>query len=195
VISYDPNYRPLLWKSREQATEQMRAVLPQVDVIKLSDEETELVTGYADPQAAAEQLIAGGARIAAVTLGKDGVLIASKDGCETVPGFRVEAVDTTGAGDAFWGAFLYCICGLGSLGGYGRIAKLDGQLLGLFRRKLFLDGVPEYFHAALVPGINAAEDFHQSRLPGAVFAQQSHDLAGVQIKRYAVKSFYAREGF
>ncbi len=128
VISYDPNYRPLLWKNREQAMEQMCAVLPFVDIIKLSDEETELITGSADPRAAAEGLVACGARIAAVTLGRDGVLIASKDGCDRVPGFRVEAADTTGAGDAFWGAFLYCISGLGSLGGYGRIAKLDGQL-------------------------------------------------------------------
>jgi fructokinase len=36
----------------------------------------------------------------------------------------VEAVDTTGAGDAFWGAFLYRIDRLGNLGGYGDIAKL-----------------------------------------------------------------------
>lgn len=128
VISYDPNYRPLLWKSREQAMAQMRAVLPAVDMIKLSDEETELITGYSDPQAAAEHLIGSGIKIAAVTLGRDGVLVAAKDGCDAVPGFRVEAIDTTGAGDAFWGAFLYSVIRLGNLLGFGDIAKLGDQI-------------------------------------------------------------------
>jgi len=109
IISYDPNYRPLLWKNKELAKEQMRAVLPYVDIIKLSDEETELLTDHDDPRTAAEYLIDNGIKLAAVTLGKHGVLIATKDGCETVPGFPVDAIDTTGAGDAFWGAFLYSI--------------------------------------------------------------------------------------
>ncbi|HWQ80483.1 MAG TPA: carbohydrate kinase [Anaerovoracaceae bacterium] len=106
IISYDPNYRPLLWKSREQAKEQMCAALPYADMIKLSEEEAELITGHADPRAAAEHLTGCGIGIAAVTLGSNGAVIATKDGCDTVPGFAVDAVDTTGAGDAFWGAFL-----------------------------------------------------------------------------------------
>jgi fructokinase len=109
IISYDPNYRPLLWKSKEQAKEQMQAVLPYVDMIKLSDEETELITEHADPQTAAKSLIDNGIKIVAVTLGENGVLVATKDGCETIPGFHVDAIDTTGAGDAFWGAFLFSI--------------------------------------------------------------------------------------
>ena len=113
LISYDPNYRPLLWKSEAQAKEQMRAVLPYVDIIKLSDAETELLTGYADPQAAAQHLLDSGIKLVAVTLGKSGALVATKEGCETVPGFVVPAIDTTGAGDAFWGAFLYFFGTLG----------------------------------------------------------------------------------
>jgi fructokinase len=113
VISYDPNYRPLLWKGKEQAKKQMRTVLPYVNIIKLSDEETELMTDHVDPQAAARHLIDNGIQIVAVTLGKNGVLIATKDGCDTVPGFNVNAIDTTGAGDAFWGAFLFLIGELG----------------------------------------------------------------------------------
>ena len=128
VISYDPNYRPLLWKSRDQAKEQMRTALPYVDIIKLSEEETELITNHSDPQAAAKHLIDNGMQIVAVTLGKNGVLIATKDGCETVPGFEVNAIDTTGAGDAFWGAFLYSICRLGNVEGYGDIARLGEQI-------------------------------------------------------------------
>lgn len=120
VISYDPNYRPLLWKNESEATAQMRSVLPYVDMVKLSDEETELLTGFADPQSAAKYLIDSGITLAAVTLGKNGVLIATKGGCETVPGFNVGAIDTTGAGDAFWGAFLFSFGALGK-----KIAELD----------------------------------------------------------------------
>jgi len=128
VISYDPNYRPLLWKSGGQAKEQIRAVLPYVDMIKLSEEETELVTGQSDPESAASHLIESGIRIAAVTLGENGVLIGTRDGCKTIPGYRVDVVDTTGAGDAFWGAFLYGIADLGNAGGFGDIAMLGEQI-------------------------------------------------------------------
>lgn len=113
ITSFDPNYRPLLWKSEAQAKEQMRTALRFADIIKLSDEETELLTGQKDPVSATSRLIDGGIKIAAVTLGKNGALIAAKDGCETVRGFEVNAIDTTGAGDAFWGAFLYSVGALG----------------------------------------------------------------------------------
>jgi fructokinase len=108
IISFDPNYRPLLWKSSGQAREQMCAVLPYADMIKLSGEEAELITGHADPEAAAGYLTGCGAGIAVVTLGAKGAVAATKEGCAAVPGFSVAAVDTTGAGDAFWGAFLSC---------------------------------------------------------------------------------------
>ncbi len=109
IISYDPNYRPLLWKNKAQARQQMRSVLPYVDMIKLADGETELLTGFADPHEAAKHLIDSGIQLAAVTLGKSGALVATKGGCEVVHGFNVDSIDTTGAGDAFWGAFLFSL--------------------------------------------------------------------------------------
>ena len=45
MISYDPNYRASLWKNEETAKEQMRSLIPYVDIMKISDEETELLTG------------------------------------------------------------------------------------------------------------------------------------------------------
>ena len=44
-----------------------------------------------------------------MTLGKGGAYICSKAGGRIVPGFETTAADTTGAGDSFWGAFLYKI--------------------------------------------------------------------------------------
>lgn len=107
VIAYDPNYRAPLWRDESAAAAEMRSVLPLVDVMKLSDEETALLTGVSDPEAAAMHLLRGGIRCVAVTLGGDGALVATAEGCCRVAGFSVQPVDTTGAGDAFWGGFLH----------------------------------------------------------------------------------------
>lgn len=109
IISYDPNYRPLLWKSKEDAALKLTSVLKYVDVIKLSDEEVLLVTGENDYKKAAEFLFKKGISIAAFTLGKKGAFVATKEGYAEVLANKVTAIDTTGAGDAFWGAFLYCL--------------------------------------------------------------------------------------
>ena len=106
LISYDPNYRAPLWGSKENAIERMKSILPFVDIMKLSDEETALLTPFADPEDAAEYLLDTGVKLVAVTLGSEGVLICSKDGSRKVPGFVSHVVDTTGAGDSFWGAFV-----------------------------------------------------------------------------------------
>ena len=106
-ISYDPNYRAPLWDSREDSIREMRSVIPYVDVMKLSDEETVLLTDKSEPEEAAKFLLEQGVSIVAVTLGADGTLIATKDGCVHVLAYKAKVVDTTGAGDSFWGGFLH----------------------------------------------------------------------------------------
>ena len=111
IITYDPNYRPALWMSEEDAIRWMRAPLDMVDVLKISDEETALLSGYEAPDAAAEELTDQGIRLVLVTLGPDGVYYRyqPEDGealTGTVPGFQVTVADTNGAGDTFFGAFL-----------------------------------------------------------------------------------------
>lgn len=107
IISYDPNYREKLWKSKSDAITHMSSLLPYVDLIKISDEETALLTSYEDPQQAIEYLLSQGARIAVVTLGEQGAALGYGGKYIKVSGFKVpKVVDTTGAGDAFWGAFL-----------------------------------------------------------------------------------------
>lgn len=107
VISYDPNYRASLWKNEKTAKEQMRSMLKYADLVKISDEETELLTGEADYEKAAEILLHQGVKIAVVTLGKLGAYVRTTDGGRIVKGFKNKAVDATGAGDSFWGGFLY----------------------------------------------------------------------------------------
>jgi fructokinase len=107
VISYDPNYRAPLWPDVDTAKREMRQILPYVDIMKLSDEETMLLTDRETPEDAAKYLNGFGIPCVAVTLGKKGALVGVSEKTATVPGYRNPAVDTTGAGDAFWGGFLY----------------------------------------------------------------------------------------
>lgn len=129
IISYDPNYRPALWSSREEAVAQMRGPLPLVDVIKLSEEEAFALSGHGDAESAARALAGIGISIVVVTMGQKGALLYSGNKCRLVPGYNVEAVDTTGAGDAFWGAFL---CRL--LESQNSIAEVTFENLILFAR-------------------------------------------------------------
>lgn len=109
IISYDPNYRAPLWDSQETAIEGMRSVVSFVDVMKISDEETALLTDIVEPEGAAKKLVDMGVSVVAVTLGADGALVCTKEGSIIVPGFKADMVDTTGAGDSFWGGFLKCL--------------------------------------------------------------------------------------
>lgn len=106
LISYDPNYRESLWESREQAIREMKSLIPFADVMKVSDEECLLLTGETDYNKAVKILMAMGPKVIAVTMGGDGVLLNTREKSEIVKGFKVKAVDTTGAGDSFWGGFL-----------------------------------------------------------------------------------------
>lgn len=110
VMSYDPNYRDSLWTSAEAASEQMRSIMPYMDLVKISAEECPLVTDFDKPEDAAKALLAEGVSVVVVTLDADGAYVATKDGAGIVESFRVDAVDTTGAGDSFWGGFLTAYC-------------------------------------------------------------------------------------
>ena len=73
VITYDPNYRANLWKNKEDAIAQMKAPLPLVDILKVSDEELPLLTGTTDCESGTAQLAQNGTRLIFVTLGANGV--------------------------------------------------------------------------------------------------------------------------
>ena len=105
LISYDPNYRASLWEKKETAVEQMKSMIPYVDVMKVSDEELVLLTGNKDYSQAVKILLDIGPKLVDVTLGSEGVRLATKQRQEKLPGFKVKAIDTTGAGDSFWGGF------------------------------------------------------------------------------------------
>lgn len=113
IISYDPNYRSSLWESEEKAIQEMKAPLSHVDILKISDEETKLLTGYEEPELAAKALLEQGIQIVVVTLGGNGAFLQTKESSCQIAGFPTTVVDTTGAGDSFWGGFTSQLLKLG----------------------------------------------------------------------------------
>ena len=113
LISFDPNLRPPLWGSLEEAKESILWGLSQADVIKISDEEVEFLWGCGPEEGAARILNDHGASLVFVTLGPDGCCFANKNGSGSVPAPKVHTVDTTGAGDIFGGSAMSRILKLG----------------------------------------------------------------------------------
>ena len=107
LVSYDPNYRPLLWESKELACREMASVLDMVDIIKISDEEIELICSTSNLEEAAAFLHSKGIKIVLITLGSKGAFISINGECATIPTKVSKVIDTTGAGDSFLGGFLY----------------------------------------------------------------------------------------
>ena len=106
LIIFDPNLRFPLWPDREALKETCLEFMEYADVIKISDEELEFITGTADEHKAADFLFSKGIKIFIYTMGKDGAkLFTPKFRCSG-SGFKVKAIDTTGAGDAFLGGLV-----------------------------------------------------------------------------------------
>ena len=107
-VSFDPNLRPALWSVAEAraATEEL---LPYVDIaLPSGPEESEQLFGASSARETADYLHSRGVDTVAVKQGEAGVLLSADGVSQTIPAFTVpDVVDTTGAGDAFDGAFLH----------------------------------------------------------------------------------------
>lgn len=103
----DLDYRPAFWASPSQAGDQLRRVLPSVDVAVGNVEECALATGETDPDRAAEALLGLGVRLAVIKRGPLGVLARTRDERVEVPPVAVDVVNGLGAGDAFGGSLAH----------------------------------------------------------------------------------------
>jgi fructokinase len=107
-ISFDPNYRHLLFKNNIRSfIDQSWNFIQHCHFFKVSDEEAMLLTGRNNVHDAAQDLLKKSTAIFAITLGKEGTLLGRNGKTLTVESIPVKPVDTTGAGDAFVGAVLY----------------------------------------------------------------------------------------
>ncbi len=141
VVSFDPNYRPALWpltRARaliHEAMSRCQIALPGLD-------DARLLTGLQDPDAIADFYLRLGVETVGLTLGPDGVLVATAARRERVAPIAVELLDATGAGDSFDGAFLaqwlhtadvFAAARYGnaaaalSVQGYGAVAPIPGR--------------------------------------------------------------------
>ena len=107
VVSFDPNYRPLLWNDLKEARQWIWEGLRMADIVKISDEELVLITGSENWKSGAEELLDVGAKLVLVSMGGGGAGFMTRGAHGVVPAFNVQAVDTTGAGDSFMGTMLY----------------------------------------------------------------------------------------
>ncbi|WP_055108116.1 PfkB family carbohydrate kinase [Paenibacillus ihumii] len=108
LVSFDPNVRLPLWKSPEECRRTVQAFIPAAHILKISEDELEFITGIAPVDQAIASLFQGDVKGVIYTRGKEGaVLYISADEKYEGRGFHVKVEDTTGAGDAFVGGFLY----------------------------------------------------------------------------------------
>jgi fructokinase len=105
-ISYDPNWRPLLWRNKETAKAMMIIGLQFADIVKVSEEELELLTGETDLKKGAQKLADYDISVVLITLGSKGCYFKIKNGENFCRSYKVNVVDTTGCGDAFMGTML-----------------------------------------------------------------------------------------
>jgi 2-dehydro-3-deoxygluconokinase len=105
AVSYDTNLRLKLWPL-ERARAAIHAGVAQADIVFTSVEEAETLTGRNDPTLIADFYLGLGPRVILVKLGADGVFVVADGEARRLAGHRVKAVDATGAGDVFAGAFL-----------------------------------------------------------------------------------------
>lgn len=107
LISFDPNIRLALWEQPKELKKAILEFLPMAHILKISDEEIEFITGKKTVEEALEQLFVGNVEMVIYTKGADGAECYTKKAKAQVAGHQVKAKDTTGAGDAFMGSFLY----------------------------------------------------------------------------------------
>ena len=105
-LSYDPNLRLMLWDNASDAKRWIWEVMPDADVVKISEEEWEFVTGDADFAYGIKQILDLGVKLLVITLGERGCYYTNGNAEGFVDGFVVNVVDTLGAGDAFVAAML-----------------------------------------------------------------------------------------
>lgn len=105
IIAFDPNLRFNLWKDLNELRDVVNAYRVYADVMKIGRDELEFITGKTGEDAVNE-VLQGSLKVLLVTDGSHGAKLYANNQCYHCPGYKVKAVDTTGAGDSFFGAFL-----------------------------------------------------------------------------------------
>lgn len=123
LVSFDVNYRNLMWNDDlEACTKKVFECLPYIDFLKISEEEVEMMGGEDNLLFLMNKY---GVSVLVETLGSKGARCYFKNEKFEIEGRKVECVDATGAGDAFWGGFLSYL----RISGVESVSDLSKELL------------------------------------------------------------------
>ncbi len=143
IVAFDPNLRFNLWEDVEELRKVVKKFSTYADLIKVGSDELEFITGLKE-EAAVKNMFMGNLKLLFVTYGSKGAKLYLSNGkVFTNPGYKTNTVDTTGAGDSFFGAVLAqlldknlnncdyekildfaCQCGAYTTSGYGAIPAM-----------------------------------------------------------------------
>lgn len=107
IISFDPNVRLPLWDDPQDCRKTVLDFIPMAHIVKISDDELEFITDIADEQKAIASFFTGDVKVVVLTKGAKGADLYLQNKKYSSAGYSVKVEDTTGAGDAFVGGFLY----------------------------------------------------------------------------------------
>jgi 2-dehydro-3-deoxygluconokinase len=127
LVSFDTNLRLKLW-SKERARAVITDMMKLTDICLPSRDDMAALTGTTDPDKLVDHALALGPKTVALKLGAEGAIVATAHERHRVPPYRVDAVDATGAGDAFGGAFVSRLLEGAELGAAGRYAAVAAAL-------------------------------------------------------------------
>ncbi|MDQ0662500.1 fructokinase [Arthrobacter ulcerisalmonis] len=106
TITYDPNIRPDLLGSQAEERRNFEELVHLADVVKLSDEDALWLYPHRDVEQAAERILGLGAKLAVITSGSSGSLLATTSSRVRVPAVKTVVADTIGAGDSYMSALI-----------------------------------------------------------------------------------------
>lgn len=106
IVCFDPNLRFNLWESADELKRVVNEFSSYADVIKVGEDELEFITGL-PREKAVKAMFTGNLKVLLVTNGGKGAKVYLADGKSfSCNGYKVKSIDTTGAGDSFFGAFI-----------------------------------------------------------------------------------------
>jgi fructokinase len=115
VISLDPNIRATLIKDKRKHFARLKRMMAMSDIVKISDEDVQFMTGKRDLHAAAKAWLKLGAKVVAITKGGEGVEVFTTRHSFKMDAPKVVVADTVGAGDTFTAGFLHHLFVAGQL--------------------------------------------------------------------------------
>jgi fructokinase len=129
LLSCDPNLRLHIWRDKAEAIQMTHRLISLADILKISDDEAEVLFGTRDPARAAALVHKAGPKVVTVTLGANGAYLSAPTFQGFAPAHSVQVVDTTGAGDGFCAGLLSLIAP--ALGDDLRLSSISSEVFSL----------------------------------------------------------------